>query len=168
MVAFWITWSTDTLKLLITEIADNFSQGPGFWMKGLTPVEICQVWSLTCPAFCIDKYCPKVLNGVELRGLCRHVMIFHNNLEKHFFMDPALCTRTLLWYKQERTLPQYPHNWWWITAYIIKILRHWNFHQPHTKSAWMTCLTLGRGVWVWMGGIQLRNIYFVYEHSEIK
>ena len=58
------------------------------------------------------QFIPKVLDGVEVRALCRLVKFFHTNLDKPFIFGHRFVHRGIVMLKQERAFPKLlPQSW---------------------------------------------------------
>ena len=58
------------------------------------------------------QFLPKVLDGVEVRALCRPVKFFHNDLDKPFLYGPRFVHGGIAMLKQERAFPKLlPQSW---------------------------------------------------------
>jgi hypothetical protein len=58
------------------------------------------------------QFIPKVIDGVEVRALCRPVKFFHIDFNKTFLYRPHFVHRGIVMLKQERAIPKLlPQRW---------------------------------------------------------
>jgi len=79
------------------------------------------------------QFIPKVLDGVEVRALCRQVKFFHTDFDKSFLYGSHFVQGGIVMLKQERAFPKLlPQSWEHriveniIVCCSVKISLHWN------------------------------------------
>ena len=58
------------------------------------------------------QFIPKLLDGVEVRVLCRPVKFFHTDLDKPFMYGPCFIHSGIVMLRQQRAFPKLlPQSW---------------------------------------------------------